>query len=77
MARLARVMIPGIPYHVTHRGNRRGDVFFEEADRNEYLAHWARAAARFGVRIWGWCLMSQRLGHGPRPRGHNQMCNQM
>ena len=23
MARLARIVLPGIPYHVTHRGNRR------------------------------------------------------
>ena len=25
MARLARLVIPGLPYHVTQRGNRRGD----------------------------------------------------
>jgi hypothetical protein len=24
MARLARLVIPGLPYHVTQRGNRRG-----------------------------------------------------
>jgi hypothetical protein len=28
VARLARVVIPGIPYHVTHRGNRRQDIRF-------------------------------------------------
>ena len=38
MARLARVMIPDVPYHVTHRGNRGGDVFFEEADRETYVS---------------------------------------
>ena len=26
MARLARVVAPGYPYHVTHRGNRRDGV---------------------------------------------------
>ena len=54
-------MIPDVPYHVTHRGNRRGDVFFEEADREAYVSQWAAAAARFGVRIWGWCLMSNHV----------------
>ncbi len=61
MARLARVMVPGIPYHVTHRGNRRGDVFLEEADRREYVAQWAAAGARFDVKIWGWCLMTNHV----------------
>jgi hypothetical protein len=41
-------MIPDVPYRVTHRGNRRGDVFFVEADRTEYVSQWAVAAARFG-----------------------------
>jgi hypothetical protein len=30
MARIARVVVPGLPYHhVTQRGNRREPVFFE------------------------------------------------
>ena len=28
MARMARVVIPGVPHHVTQRGVRRNDVFF-------------------------------------------------
>ncbi|WP_245266558.1 hypothetical protein [Bradyrhizobium sp. WSM1743] len=32
MARLARVVIPGHPHHVTQRGNGRGRTFFEEGD---------------------------------------------
>jgi len=28
MARLARVVIPGVPHHLTQRGNRRQKVFF-------------------------------------------------
>ena len=33
MARLARMVIAGIPHHVTQRGNRREPIFFEEATR--------------------------------------------
>jgi len=28
MARLARVVVPGVAHHVTQRGNRRQDTFF-------------------------------------------------
>jgi hypothetical protein len=30
MARLSRVVIPGIPHHVTQRGNGRQRTFFED-----------------------------------------------
>ena len=34
MARLARVVIPGLPHHVTQRGNRREAIFFEDGDHD-------------------------------------------
>jgi putative transposase len=37
MPRFARVVVPGIPHHITHRGNRRDPVFFLDEDRSEYL----------------------------------------
>lgn len=61
MARIARAVIPGIPYHLTHRGNRRGEVFYCDVDRRTYLEDLGAAAARFGLRIWGWCLMSNHV----------------
>jgi REP element-mobilizing transposase RayT len=33
MTRLARVVIPGLPHHVTQRGNRREAIFFKDGDR--------------------------------------------
>jgi putative transposase len=32
MARLARIVVPNIPHHVTQRGNRRRDIFFSDED---------------------------------------------
>jgi len=32
MSRLGRIVVPGLPYHVTQRGNRRQRVFFEDGD---------------------------------------------
>jgi putative transposase len=32
MARLARVVIPGLPHHITQWGNRRQQTFFNDGD---------------------------------------------
>ena len=56
MARLARVVIPGLPHHVTQRGNRREPVFFEEEDYRAYLALISAAARKSGTEIWAFCL---------------------
>ena len=37
MARLARMVVPGVPHHVTQRGNRRERIFFEVGDEQIYL----------------------------------------
>ena len=37
MARQARVVIPGLPHHITQRGNNREGVFFVDGDRVAYL----------------------------------------
>jgi putative transposase len=57
MARLPRIVLSGIPHHVTQRGNRRDRVFFEDGDYELYLDLLSEAAARSGVAIWGYCLM--------------------
>jgi REP-associated tyrosine transposase len=57
MARLARLVVPGLPHHVTQRGNGRARTFFEDDDYALYrdlLAENCRAAA---VEVWAWCLM--------------------
>ena len=51
MARIARVVVPGIPYHVTHRGNRRAAAFFCGDDRQYYLALLAEQAAKHKLDI--------------------------
>ena len=37
MPRMARIVVPDVPHHVTQRGNRREDVFFSDEDRRRYL----------------------------------------
>lgn len=61
MARLARVVIPQIPHHVTQRGNRRQPVFFGEGDYRAYLSLLGEYARAAGVDVWAWCLMPNHV----------------
>ena len=61
MARLPRIVLPGIPHHVTQRGNRRERVFFEDGDYGLYLDLLADAATRAQVAIWAYCLMPNHV----------------
>jgi len=61
MARLARVVVPGIPYHVTHRGNRRDAIFYDNEDREVYLALLNDYGQRHGLALWAYCLMTNHV----------------
>lgn len=61
MARLPRIVLPGIPHHVTQRGNGRQRVFFEDDDYAVYRDLLAEAAERSRVAIWSWCLMPNHV----------------
>ena len=57
MPRAARVIIPGILHHVVQRGNRREDVFFDNADRNYFLEKLEIYSARASLKLALHCLM--------------------
>jgi len=57
MARIARVVVPNAPHHVTQRGNRRLQTFFSDEDYQAYLDLLANWCGRHGVRLWAYCLM--------------------
>ncbi len=61
MARLARLVVPGLPHHITQRGNLRERVFFEDDDYRAYLALIAAAAVRAKTEIWSYCLMPNHV----------------
>lgn len=61
MARLARLVIPGLPYHVTQRGNRRGTTFFEEEDFRVYRQLLCEATRASSAKIWAYCLMPNHV----------------
>jgi putative transposase len=61
MARLSRIVIPGLPHHVTQRGNRRAQVFFEDGDYELYRDLLADAARKAEAEIWCYCLMPNHV----------------
>ena len=61
MCRLARVVAPGLPHHVSQWGNRREQVFFCDDDYVAYIALVGNAALRTGTEVWAYCLMPNHV----------------
>ncbi|MCF6282618.1 MAG: transposase, partial [Candidatus Polarisedimenticolaceae bacterium] len=61
MARLARVVLPGYPHHITQRGNRRQEVFFCDEDYQHYLELLKEWCAQEKIEIWAYCLMNNHI----------------
>ncbi len=61
MPRIARIVAPGYPHHITQRGNRHQQTFFSDDDYRAYIdlmADWCRQS---GVAIWAYCLMPNHV----------------
>ncbi len=61
MARMARVVVPQFPHHVTQRGNRRQQTFFCEDDYAAYIDFLTDAKAKAAVEIWTYYLMPNHV----------------
>ena len=61
MARMARIVVPGVPHHVTQRGNRRLETFFSKADYEAYRELLAEYCAAAEVAVWAYCLMPNHV----------------
>ncbi len=61
MSRIARVVAPGYPHHVTQRGNRRQKTFFRDGDYILYLELMRKWCAEYNVEIWSYCLMPNHV----------------
>ena len=61
MPRQARSIFPGVPHHVTQRGNHRKDVFFERGDGLAYLRLMREWTSRHAIEIAAYCLMPNHV----------------
>ena len=61
MPRIARIIAPGHPHHITQRGNNRTTVFFDDEDRQNYLKLLIGYARKHEFQIWAYCLMDNHV----------------
>ena len=75
MARFARIVVPGLPHHVTQRGNRRARIFDDDSSRQAYLGLVRHYAQQHGVRIWAYCLMDNHVHFVVVPQDEKSMAH--
>ncbi len=61
MPRTARVVVPGVPHHITQRGNNRQQIFHNESDYRKYLSLLAEHTRRDSLRILALCVMPNHV----------------
>jgi len=61
MARMARVVVPFYPHHVTQQGNRRQRTFFGDFDYKIYLELMSEFCCKADTRVWTYCLMPNHV----------------
>lgn len=61
MPRMARLVVPGYPHHVTQRGSRRQTIFFGKSDYQAYIDLICELKEEAGVQIWAYCLMPNHV----------------
>ena len=71
MPRDARVIVLGVPYHVTQRGNYRQVVFDDDSDKEKYMEFFMLYKEEFGVKLYAWCLMSNHVHFIVEPSTEN------
>ncbi len=61
MTRIPRWVVPGVPHHVTQRGNRRQTTFFRALDYELYRQLMADQCQRYSVAIWAYSLLPNHV----------------
>lgn len=61
MTRRQRVVVPGCPLHITHRGNRKERIFQADTDFIVYLELLREYSEKFGMSVFSYCLMGNHV----------------
>jgi len=73
MPRRKRIVIPGLPHHVTQRGNYRQTIFREIEDFKMYCYWINKYTASYGLDILAYCLMNNHVHFIIVPRKPNSL----
>lgn len=74
MPRIARLVVPGFPHHITQRGNRKMRTFFSSRDYQRYIGLIADEKNKAGVEIWAYCLMPNHVHIIAVPEAADSFC---
>lgn len=61
MPRIARVVVPDYPHHITQRGTNKSAIFLDDEDRRCFLQYLNSRAEKTEVNIWAYCLMDNHF----------------
>ena len=61
MPRRARIVVPGIPWHIIQRGNNRSACFYTDDDYHKYLDTLKEQADKFDCLVHAYCLMTNHV----------------
>ena len=61
MPRRARLVVPGIPWHIIQRGNNHTACFYADKDYCRYLETLQEQAEKQGCLIHAYCLMTNHV----------------
>jgi putative transposase len=57
MPRTLRLQYSGAVYHLMSRGNRRGPIYLDDVDRQDFIKTLAEACQKTGWQVHAYCLM--------------------
>ncbi len=61
MPRIARVVVPEYPRHITQRGNNKSDIFIDNNDHQYFLIFLGEWLEKTRADLWAYCLMSNHF----------------
>jgi putative transposase len=61
MPRRRRIVVPGLPHHITQRGNRRMNVFVDAEDRQVFLRLLRENSELYSLRTYSYYLMTNHV----------------
>lgn len=73
MPRRSRIVLPGVPHHITQRGNYRHRTFFDDDDREFYLERLHYYSCLNGLKIAAYCLMDNHTHLSVIPESNDSL----
>ena len=61
MPRRRRIVVPGMPHHITQRGSRRMNVFADAEDRRVFLRMLRENSELYSLHHYSYCLMTNHV----------------